>query len=109
MAGLGVQAAQQIRRRHERLAVRERDEVLTLHLQAHVRNVDAPLPRFRETMIDDGYVDMYEVLRVLQESPTEVALLPDHVPGGEPEAAYTIGYLRALRDRVEADSGRPAR
>lgn len=66
--------------------------------KVHFRNVDATLPRFRETLPDEGWLDMAEVLDALAGSPTDVALLPDHVPGGELEAAYTVGYIRALVD-----------
>jgi mannonate dehydratase len=72
--------------------------------KVHFRNVDAPLPRFRETFVDNGYVDMYEVLRALHETGFDGVLLPDHVPGGREHTAYTIGYMKAMRDRVEAEA-----
>jgi mannonate dehydratase len=71
--------------------------------KVHFRNVDAPLPRFRETFVDDGYLDMYQVLRALQETGFDGVLLPDHVPGDQRHTAYTLGYMRALRDRVGAE------
>lgn len=72
----------------------------------HFRNVDAPLPKFRETLVDDGYIDMYEVMRALRKVDFDGVLIPDHVPGDGPEkrqTAYTIGYMRAMRNRVYAD------
>ena len=71
----------------------------------HFRNVDAPLPRFRETLVDDGYVDMYEVMRALREVDFDGVLIPDHVPdvGDGRNTAYTIGYMRATRHRVYAE------
>jgi mannonate dehydratase len=69
----------------------------------HFRNVDAPLPKFRETLVDDGYVDMAEVMWALHRTGFDGVLLPDHVPGGGldgPHTAYTIGYMRALRRQV---------
>ncbi|HZO90676.1 MAG TPA: mannonate dehydratase [Chthonomonadaceae bacterium] len=73
----------------------------------HFRNVDAPLPKFRETLVDDGYVDMYEVMKALHRVGFDGVLLPDHVPGDGLEGihtAYTIGYMRALRSQVCAQT-----
>ncbi len=69
----------------------------------HFRNVDAPLPVFKETFVDNGYVDMHQVLRTLREAGFDGALLPDHVPGDSNHTSYTLGYMRALRDRVNAE------
>lgn len=66
----------------------------------HFRNVDQPLPLFRETLVDDGYIDMFRVMEALAEVGFDGALLPDHVPGDREHAAYTIGYMRAARKRV---------
>jgi mannonate dehydratase len=71
----------------------------------HFRNVDAPMPKFRETLVDDGYIDMVEVMEALRRVGFDGILLPDHVPGDGLEGkhtAYTIGYMRALRNRVYA-------
>ena len=34
--------------------------------KVHFRNVDKPLPYFVETFIDDGYMDMYQVLKAMR-------------------------------------------
>jgi mannonate dehydratase len=47
----------------------------------HFRNVNAPLPHFTETMIDDGYYDMSKIMRALVEVKFEGIVIPDHVPG----------------------------
>lgn len=70
----------------------------------HFRNVDGPMPVFRETLVDDGCVDMYRVLQGLHETGFDGALLPDHVPGDGATTAYTLGYMRALRSRVLAEA-----
>ena len=73
----------------------------------HFRNVDAPMPVFRETLIDDGYVDMYDVMKALRDVDFDGTLIPDHVPGDGSDktaSAYTIGYMRAIRNRVYADA-----
>ena len=68
--------------------------------KVHVRNVSQPIPQFTETFIDDGYGDMYRVVRVLAESGFEGIVIPDHVPSmmGDTRlsTAYTMGYLKAL-------------
>ena len=68
--------------------------------KVHFRNVDSSLPVFRETLVDDGYIDMSRVMQALKDVEFDGAILPDHVPGGDAEAAYTIGYMRALRKQV---------
>ena len=75
--------------------------------KVHFRNVSSPLPTFRETFIDNGYLDMYQVMKALREVNFDGIVIPDHVPGGGYPAAnnsYTIGYMKALRDRVNAES-----
>ncbi len=75
--------------------------------KVHFRNVSSPLPRFRETFVDNGYLDMYQVMKALREVNYTGIVIPDHVPGGGyPGAnnAYTLGYIKALRDRVNAES-----
>lgn len=66
----------------------------------HFRNVDRPLPLFHETLVDDGYIDMFRVMEALQRVNFDGVLLPDHVPGDGRHAAYTIGYMRAARKKV---------
>ena len=56
--------------------------------------------------MDEGYVDMYQVMRALREVNFDGAIIPDHVPGGgfQPvNDSFTIGYMKALRDRVNAE------
>jgi mannonate dehydratase len=81
----------------------------------HFRNVNSPLPHFTETLMDDGYYDMYKVMAALVEVGFDGIVIPDHIPelgaatgrsigGGEPAdgrarprpcLAYSIGYLNA--------------
>jgi mannonate dehydratase len=72
----------------------------------HFRNVDRPLPKFHETFVDNGYLDMYQVMRALREVNFGGIIIPDHVPGGgypQVNMTYTLGYMKALRDRVNAE------
>ncbi|MHC4985908.1 MAG: mannonate dehydratase, partial [Planctomycetota bacterium] len=74
--------------------------------KVHFRNVDRPGTTFTETFLDDGYMDMFEVVRALAEANFDGVIIPDHVPlMGDDERigmAYTIGYMRALIERAEA-------
>lgn len=73
----------------------------------HFRNVDAPMPKFRETMVDDGYIDMFDVMKALRDVDFDGVLIPDHIPGDgadKANTAYTIGYMRAARNRVYAEA-----
>ncbi|MCC6588492.1 MAG: mannonate dehydratase [Bryobacterales bacterium] len=67
----------------------------------HFRNVDRPLPVFKETMIEDGYTDMWGVMKALRQTGFNGAIIPDHTPGGQWQ--YTLGYMKALRDRAVAE------
>lgn len=76
--------------------------------KVHFRNVHAPLPHFVETFIDDGYMDMYKVMKALREINFNGVVIPDHIPTmvDDPRlgTAYTIGYMKALIDRVNAEA-----
>ncbi|CAA9588716.1 MAG: Mannonate dehydratase [uncultured Thermomicrobiales bacterium] len=78
--------------------------------KVHFRNVDAPLPHFVETFIDDGYQDMYQIMKTLQEVGFRGVAIPDHIPqmADDPRlgTAYTIGYMRALLRRAQEEVGR---
>lgn len=76
--------------------------------KVHFRNVDKPLPHFVETFLDDGYGDMYSIMRALQEVGFRGVAIPDHIPQMADDnrlgTAFTIGYMKALLDRVEAET-----
>jgi mannonate dehydratase len=76
--------------------------------KVHFRNVDQPLPRFVETFIDDGYMNMYEVLKAMRAVDFDGVFIADHIPlmGGDHKigTAYTIGYMKALLERVNAEA-----
>jgi len=59
--------------------------------EVHFRNVTSPLPHFVETFPDDGYMDMYAVMKALREVKFAGAAEPDHVP----KLAGDSGILRA--------------
>lgn len=76
----------------------------------HFRNVSAPLPYFVETFVDNGYMDMWKVMKTLRESDFRGAVIADHVPtmvGGRMAGwAYSIGYIKALLARANAEAGK---
>lgn len=68
----------------------------------HFRNVTGSVPRFQESFIDDGDVDMLAAMKVYKEVGYKHIFIPDHVPtmsGDETRRvarAYAVGYIRAL-------------
>jgi mannonate dehydratase len=86
-----------------------KDVIETIHyfgerkklFKVHFRNVTAPLPEgFIETYMDDGYMDMFQVVRALQQVGFDGAIMSDHLPQmvGGPRAAeaYSVAYMKAL-------------
>jgi mannonate dehydratase len=78
----------------------------------HFRNVSGPLPRFVETFPDDGYMDMYQVMKALRAVRFNGSIVPDHIPelagdSGIRRAgtAYCIAYMRALLRRANEEVG----
>ena len=74
--------------------------------KVHLRNVNQPLPHFTETFLDDGYADMYKVLKALKKVDFDGVIIVDHVPsmvGGQTASAFSVGYLKALVERVIAE------
>ncbi len=74
----------------------------------HFRNVDQPLPHFVETFVDDGYADMYPVIKALRDVNFDGVLIADHIPmmGNDHRlgTAFTVGYIKALVDRTLAEA-----
>ncbi|MBI4873499.1 MAG: mannonate dehydratase [Acidobacteria bacterium] len=76
------------------------------------RNVTATLPRFVETFPDDGYLDMYAVMKALRQVRFSGSAVPDHVPelAGDKGirkagTAYCIASMRALLRRANEEVG----
>jgi D-mannonate dehydratase len=49
---------------------------------------------------------MYKIMKALKKIKFDGVLFPDHVPNmiGGHGWAFTVGYVKALRDRVEAEA-----
>lgn len=81
-------------------------------VDVHFRNVSGPLPRFHETFPEDGYMDMYQVMKALRKVKFNGSIVPDHVPelkgdGGMRRAgvAYCIAQMRGLLRRANEEVG----
>ncbi len=71
--------------------------------KVHFRNISAPMPEgFVETFLDEGYGDMNQVMRALQEVGFDGAIISDHlqtmVGGRRASEAFAVGYMRGLLD-----------
>jgi mannonate dehydratase len=80
--------------------------------KVHFRNVTNPMPEpWTETLIDDGYMDMYNVMKALRDVEFDGAIIPDHIPsllgGHRVGVAYSIAYMRALVQAVNNEAGGP--
>ncbi len=74
--------------------------------KVHLRNISQPLPHFVETFLDDGYADIYKILKALKEVDFDGVIIADHIPrmvGSKTGAAFTIGYMKGLLERVIAE------
>jgi mannonate dehydratase len=74
----------------------------------HFRNVSAPLPHFVETFMDNGYYDMYQIMKAAREVNFDGIIILDHTPtvvGGHfTEQAYGFAYMKALKNRAESEA-----
>lgn len=76
----------------------------------HFRNVSSTLPYFEETMIEDGYMDMYKVMRKLVELDYDGTVTIDHplgfvesFGGQKAGAAYMLGYLKSMLSSAQKE------
>ncbi|HTS61850.1 MAG TPA: mannonate dehydratase [Candidatus Acidoferrales bacterium] len=76
----------------------------------HFRNVSAPLPHFVETFMDDGYYDMYKIMKALRDVGFDGIVILDHSPemvgGNYAQTAYGFAYMRALLNRATAEGSK---
>lgn len=78
--------------------------------KVHFRNVSNPMPEpWTETLIDNGYQNMYEVMKALREVKFDGCIIPDHIPqmlgGHRVGVAYSIAYMRALIQAANSEFG----
>jgi mannonate dehydratase len=75
----------------------------------HFRNVSAPLPHFVETFMDNGYYDMWKIMKALRDVNFDGIVILDHSPtmvgGNYAQTAYGFAYMKALLNRANAEKG----
>ena len=73
-------------------------------VMVHFRNVHGSFPRFQETFVDNGDVDMYRAMQAYRDVGFKGPFSLDHspaFPGAQiANQAFVIGYLRALIQSV---------
>src|SRR5262245_21160376 len=73
----------------------------------HFRNVSAPLPHFVETFMDNGYYDMYKIMKALRKVNFDGIVILDHSPtmvgGWYAQTAYGVAYMKALLKRANEE------
>jgi mannonate dehydratase len=79
-----------------------------IHL-VHFRNVKGSVPRFRESFVNSGDMDMHRAMKLFKELGYEGVFTDDHVPKliddtdwGHRSHAYAMGYIQALLDVVHS-------
>ena len=74
----------------------------------HFRNVRGKMPRYVETFVDEGDIDMAEIVRILRDEKFEGVMIPDHTPSMTCDAswhagkAFALGYMKALVQNADA-------
>lgn len=79
-------------------------------LVVHFRNVSSTLPRFEETLCEDGYANMYEIMKQFVRCGFDGYMSIDHAFDGSPAMggmlgafAYPTGYLKGLLRAAEQE------
>lgn len=68
---------------------------------AHLRNVVGQVPDYYEVFVDEGDLDIFQVLTALKKGGYDGVLVPDHAPAMDCSApwhcamAYQMGYIKA--------------
>ncbi len=77
--------------------------------QIHMRNIRGGLGKFEEVYLDEGDVDMFQVMRILRDVQFPGSILPDHMPShpADPRKlqsfAFGYGYIKALIQAVNSE------
>ena len=74
----------------------------------HLRNVAGRVPDCHETFVDEGYVDLQRVLRILHDGGFDGVVIPDHTPHPDTTSpwetgmAYAMGWIRSSLRSIDA-------
>jgi len=81
-------------------------------LCVHFRNVSSALPYFEETLAEDGYANMYAIMKQLVACNSNAVISIDHAFKGRDNTggligsfAYPTGYLKGLMHSAEIELG----
>ena len=81
-------------------------------VEVHFRNVSSPLPRFEETLSEDGYANMCDIMKTLVRCGFEGFCSIDHGFAGYPSTggqlgsmAYPTGHMKGLLHAAEYELG----
>ena len=72
----------------------------------HFRNVRGKVPNYEEVFVDEGDVDMIQILKILAKNNYDGVLIPDHTPQMSCDApwhagmAYALGYMNAAKKMI---------
>lgn len=76
----------------------------------HFRNVSGTLPYFMETFIDNGYQNMYELMKAFVGAGYNGTMIYDHSPemteGLAAQTAFAVGYMKGLKAAAEHELNR---
>ncbi len=88
--------------------------------KVRISNIDQPLPHYQGTFVDNGYIDIYKVMKALKAVNFDGVVIAENIPqmitagggggrGGantayDPSLAWTVGYIKCLRDRAEEEA-----
>lgn len=73
----------------------------------HFRNVKGKVPKYKEVFVDDGDIDMFRALALLNKYEFDGVLIPDHTPEltcGAPWHAgmsYALGYMKGALQMID--------
>eukprot|EP01084_Bolivina_argentea_P110911 197984_1 len=77
----------------------------------HLRNVSATLPNFTETIIDEGYGNIFKIVNILVNNGYNGTIIVDHTPDfviGEKTTAacFCIGYIKSALNAAQHIKGK---
>lgn len=76
----------------------------------HFRNISSPMPYFEETLMEDGYADMYEIMKQLVRAGYDGGISIDHAFFNQSghgmstmSSVYFLGFMKGLLDAAEKE------
>lgn len=88
------------------------NRVHVVHFRNVIGSLSAAPYHFEETLLDNGYMDMYQLMKQLVKCGYHGAMTPDHVPlwerdfgGTDASFAWSLGYMKALMLCAEGELG----